>query len=146
MAHENRPDAGTTAARGTGNQGAVPVRLPVRGNLVPDGKISCTSEMVREMVRAALVRVSAGERWHFDAGLVMVPNGRGSMVTMYAIVIYTPSARMDLKSFGSAELVDDFPSEEVIMNAVRSAVAKLCAAQSAALLKPVDLSELPRRL
>lgn len=125
-----------------GTRNTAPDAPPAPGtrNLVPDGRITHTGETVREWVRAALARsAAAGERFHYDASLVMLPSPNG-MMSAYAIVIYTPSARLDLKPFGAVKMVGDFPDESEIVKAVRSAVEELRQMQSEALRAPVNLS------
>lgn len=125
---------------GTRHAAPEPPPAPGTRNLVPESRITHTGETVREWVRAALARsAAAGERFHYDASLVMVPSPNG-MMSAYAIVIYTPSARLDLKPFGTVKMVGDFPDESEIIKAVRSAVEELRQAQSQALRAPIDLS------
>lgn len=142
MEPDHEPVHGAALARAESEAvpGAVPA--PARGgrNLVPESRITHTGEVVREWVRAALARsAAAGERFHYDASLVMVPSPNG-MMSAYAIVIYTPSARLDLKPFGTVKMVGDFPDESEIVKEVRSAVEELRQAQSQALRAPIDLS------
>lgn len=113
---------------------------PGTRNLVPESRITWTGEVVREWVRATLVRAAAnGERYSFDASLVMVPMPTGA-TTAYAIVIYTPSARLDLAPFGVVKVVGDQPDQETVISAVRAAVAELRDHQSATLRTPIDLT------
>lgn len=152
------PDHGVvrgTSARADSERGSVLEPIPVRGkdvpppapgtrNLVPDGRITYTGERVREWVRAALVRMAAaGERFHYDASLVMLPGTRetrGVPVSAYAIVIYTPSALVGRDAIGAVRAVGDFPSDKDVTEAVRAAVADIRDQQSTALRAPIDLS------
>lgn len=110
-------------------------------NLVPESRITWTGEAVREWVRAALVRAAApGERFSYDASLTMVPvPARGTMTSAYVIVIYTPSARMDLEPFGTVRVTGDNPDEQTITDIVRDMVNDLRGKQTEALRAPVDL-------
>jgi len=113
---------------------AAPVPTGTR-NLVPDGKISCTGDAVREWVRTALALAGTGERYHYDVSLVMVP-GPAAVMSAYAIVIYVPSPVLNQSAIGTVKLVDDFPTEIAITNAVRPAVAELRDKQSATIQIP----------
>jgi hypothetical protein len=143
------PDHGvahrTATARADVAHGETEPAPEPRRNLVPESRITYTGETVREWVRAALARsAAAGERFHYDASLVMVPSPNG-MMSAYAIVIYTPSARLDLKPFGTVKMIGDFPSEKEVTDQVRSAVEELRQMQSQALRAPIDLSSFKPR-
>lgn len=121
------------SVRGTDVPPAAPP-APGTRNLVPDGKITHTGEMVREWVRAALARVGTGEQWLYDVSLVMLPGGTGTMVSAYAIVIYTPSPIMGAKPLGVVKMVTDMPDRDGIRDVVRAAVGEIRNARSAALV------------
>lgn len=120
-------------ARAMDEPPAAPPAPGTRRNLVPDGRITHTGETVREWVRAALVQVGTGERWEYDASLVMLPSGRGTMSTAYAIVIFTPSPIMGDKPIGVVKVVSDYPSRDEVKSTVRAAVAEARRHRSAAL-------------
>lgn len=111
---------------------------PGTRNLVPEGKIIHMGDQVREWVRAALVRVGTGERWHYDASLVMIPSGRGTMSTAYAITLFTPSPIVGHKPIGLVKVVSDFPSREEIRDMVSTAVAEARQARSAMITRTPD--------
>lgn len=131
--HERYPSAGLPVvpkdepppAPPAGTRPAFFAPEPTR-NLVPEANITHTGEMVREWVRAALVQAGAGEPFHYDVSLVLVPNRTEfAMRTAYAIVVYTSNPIMNGTPLGTVEHVTDFPTEREIKNVVRKMVVDL---------------------
>jgi hypothetical protein len=106
----------------------------VPGELVPETNIRHIGDAVRGWATDVLIRCAAGERYWYDTSMITMPAGpAGRVMTMTAVVIYTPSPLLDQPAIGAVRIIGDFPSKADVESAVRSAVEELRESRSSAM-------------
>jgi hypothetical protein len=108
------------------------VQVPGTGgwHKVPEGNVRHIGDLVCGWAEQTLIACSAGERYWFNTSMVAVPATGGRVMTMTAVVIYTPSPLLGQPPVGTVRMIGDMPSKADVETAVRSAVEELRASRS----------------
>lgn len=102
---------------------------------VPDANVRHIGDAVREWTYQAIAAVAQGGRIDWDVSLGLAPAGNGSFITAYILVIYMPSILLGQPPLGVVRMIPDTPDQDLVRQAVLSAVGEIKDRQSA-MMKP----------
>lgn len=115
------------------------------GKRVPEMHVHNIGDQVRAWAEKAIIRVAHGERYGWDASLVMVPQPAPTgfqIMSMYAIIVYAPNAILNQPPLGAVRMISDNPSEDQTAEAIASAVEELRQERSKGLIMRPPVSDL----
>jgi hypothetical protein len=111
--------------RTTMNDQARPART---GKRVPEMHVHNIGDQVRAWAEKAIIRTAHGERYGWDASLVMIPQPAPTGFTImssYVIIVYAPNALINQPALGAVRVIGDNPTEDQVSTAISSAVEEL---------------------
>jgi len=100
---------------------------------VPDANVRHIGDAVREWAYQAIKAAAQGGRISWDISLGLAPAGGGQFVSAYILVIYMPSIIIKDPAIGVVRIISDDPDQDLIRQAVLSAVGEIKDKQNATL-------------